>query len=101
MRLIKPDNYQPQEIYISKIAAALSHPFRRRIIEFIMTGEVCTRTEILSRSKLSKVAVYDHVQILINADLIRKVYHVHFEVLQLNFTALSEMRGYLDEICES
>ena len=94
MRLIKPDNYLPQEIYISKIAAALSHPFRRRIIEFIMTGEVCTRTEILSRSKLSKVAVYDHVQILI-------VYHVHFEVLQLNFTALSEMRGYLDEICES
>jgi hypothetical protein len=101
MRLIKPDNYLPQEIYISKIANALSHPFRRRIIEFIMNGEVSTRTEILCRSELSKVAVYEHVQILVNADLLRKVYHVHFEVLQLNFTALSEMRNYLDEICES
>jgi hypothetical protein len=101
MRLIKPDNYLPQEIYISKIANALSHPFRRRIMKFIMTGEVCTRSEILCRSKLSKVAVYEHVQILVNADLLRKVYHVHFEVLQLNFTALSEMRNYLDEICES
>jgi predicted transcriptional regulator len=100
MRLIKPNNYLPEEIYLSKIAIALSHPFRRRIIEFILTGEVCTRVEILSRTNLSKVAVYDHVQHLISAGLVRKVYHVHLEVLQINKSALSELKNYLSEICE-
>jgi DNA-binding transcriptional ArsR family regulator len=100
MRLIKPDNYQPKEICISITANALSHPFRRRIIELILAGEISTRTEILKRTKLSKVAVYNHVEILINAKLITTVYHVHFEILQLNLTALSEMKNYLSEICD-
>ena len=101
MRLIKPDNYLPEEIYISILANALSHPFRRRIIELILSGEVCSRAEILGRTKLSKVAVYNHVEILINANLITTVYQVHFELLQLNLSAFSEMKNYLSEICEN
>ena len=99
MRLIKPDNYLPKEICISITASALSHPFRRRIIELILAGEISTRSEILKRTKLSKVAVYNHVEILINAKLVTTSYHVHFEVLQLNLTALSDMKNYLSEIC--
>lgn len=100
MRLIKPDNYLPEEIYLSKIANALSHPFRRKILELITNGEICTRTEILYYTKLSKVAVYNHVQTLISADLVRSVYHVHFEELRLNYFALSQMKNYMNEICK-
>jgi DNA-binding transcriptional ArsR family regulator len=101
MRLIKPDNYRPEEMYLSQIAHALSHPFRRRIIQLILTGEISTRSEILLRTKLSKVAVYNHVDILINADLIKKFYHIHFEVLQLNYSALTEMKNFLEDICNN
>jgi DNA-binding transcriptional ArsR family regulator len=101
MRLIKPDDYQPAEMYLSQIAHALSHPFRRRIIQLLMSGEISTRVEILRRTKLSKVAVYNHVDILINADLIEKDYQVHFEVLQLNYKALLEMKSYLEAICDN
>lgn len=98
MRLIKPDNYPSQEIHLSKIANALSHPFRRKILELITTGEICTRTEILGYSKLSKVAVYNHVQILKSANLLESTYHVHFEELRLNYSTLNEMKNYMDEI---
>jgi len=98
MRLIKPDNYLPSELYLSKIADAMSHPFRRKILEMLLNSEISTRSELLNYSKLSKVAIYNHVRILINADLIECIYHIHFEELRLNYSALAEMKNYMDEM---
>lgn len=100
MRLIKPDNYQPEELYFSKVAAALSHPLRMRIIELLLSGRIKTRVELCSHFRVSKIALYKHVQILKEADLITCFYNIHFEEIQLNFSALSEARDCIDKMLQ-
>lgn len=95
MRLIKPDNYQPEEMYLSKVAHAISHPIRTRILELLADRKVSTRVELCCYFKVSKVALYNHVRILKNSDLIVCNYNVHFEDIQLNNAALSEMKQFL------
>lgn len=98
MRLIKPDNYQPEELYLSKIAHAISHPIRTRILELLANGNANTRVELCRYFKVSKVALYNHVQILKNSELITCNYNVHFEDIQLNNLAIEDMKQYLNNI---
>lgn len=100
MRLIKPDNYRPEELYLNKVAQALSHPIRTRILELLNEKKTYSRIELCSYFNVTKVAMYNHFQILKEADLISSYYHVHFEEIQLNRSAVHEMKKFLDKIVD-
>ena len=48
MGIIKPNNYSKNELNFAKIAGALSHPVRNRIIELLLTEEVVTQNKLLN-----------------------------------------------------
>jgi len=100
MRLIKPDNYQPEELYLSKIAHAISHPLRTRILELLVFGKANSRVELLSHFNISKAAFYQHMQILKDSNLINCNYMIHFEEIELNNSALHDMKQFLDKILD-
>lgn len=90
MGLIKPNNYDHTEVYFSRIANALSHPARRRVIQLIQDGEFVTQTTLTRFLNLSQTAVNRHVSILKRAELIACDYAVHYDLLRLNEKTLEE-----------
>lgn len=81
---------------MNKVAFAFSHPIRTRILELLNEKKACTRAELCSYFNVTKVAMYNHFQILKESDLISSYYHIHFEEIELNRLALNEMKQFLD-----
>ncbi len=95
MRLIKPDHFEPEELNFSKVADALSHPVRRRILELLLETSIKTKAELCSYVNLSKVALYKHVQVLKDAGLITYQYRIHFQEIRLNTNSLDCLQHFI------
>lgn len=84
MRLIKPISYLPEEIIFARIADALNHPIRKRVIELLQKKPFQTQRELQVYFDFSPSTFNRHIRVLKDAGLIVGVYDVHFEGLIVN-----------------
>lgn len=98
MGLIKPNNYNREEIKFSRIANALSHPARTRIIKLIQEENIVTQTSLVSELNLNKTSVNRHINNLRLANLLLNEYRIHFDILHLNKDTLSQFEKSLQEL---
>lgn len=98
MGLIKPNNYNKEELKFSRIADALSHPARTRIIELIQEENIVTQTSLISHLNLNKTSVNRHINNLRRANLLLNEYRIHFDILYLNTETLIQFEKRLQEL---
>lgn len=84
MRLIKPISYLPEEIIFARIADALNHPIRKRVIELLQKKPFQTQRELLHYFDISTPSFHRHIKVLKQSGLLCGEYHVHFEALWVN-----------------
>lgn len=98
MGLIKPNNYNKEELKFSLIANALSHPARTRIIELIHEEIVVTQTSLISHLNLNKASVHRHINCLRRANLLLSKYRIHYDILHLNEETLIQFEKQLQKL---
>lgn len=101
MGLIKPNNYNREELKFSRIADALSHPARTRIIELIQEENTVTQTSLVSHLNLNRTSVNRHINNLRRANLLLNEYRIHFDILYLNKETLIQFEKRLHELSKS
>lgn len=84
MGLIKPNNYDQEELKFARIANALSHPARTRIIRFIREEMIVTQASLIMQLNLNKTSVNRHINCLRRANLLLNEYQIHYEILHVN-----------------
>lgn len=98
MGLIKPNNYNKEELKFSRIANALSHPARTRIIELIHEEMVVTQTSLVSHLNLNKASIHRHINCLRRANLLLNKYRIHYDILHLNEETLIQFEKQLQKL---
>ena len=98
MRLIKPNDYDTNDLNIAYLGDALSHPVRKRIIEYLFETHSNTRADFSKLLNLSQPVVGRHIQKLIDAKLVNFNYSLHFERIELNTEAFTELMDFLLDI---
>ncbi len=98
MGLIKPNNYSEEELKFSRIASALSHPARTRIIELFQEELLVTQTSLVSHLNLNKASVHRHINCLRRADLLLNKYRIHYDKLHLNKVTLEQFQKHLQKL---
>ena len=83
MGLIKPNNYDPNEVKFSLIASALSHPARNRVIEILQEERFVRNIDLIHYLNLSKASITRHISCMKRAKLIECKYYIHFDELRL------------------
>lgn len=101
MGLIKPNNYSKEEVKFSRIANALAHPARTRIIELIQEEILVTQTSLVSHLNLNKASVHKHINCLRRADLLLNKYRIHYDVLYLNSEPLKQFEKRLQNLSKA
>ncbi len=101
MGLIKPNNYNKEEITFARIADALSHPARTRIIELIQEENIVTQTSLVSHLNLNRTSVNRHINNLRRANLLLNKYRIHYEILHLNEETFLQFEKRLQELSSS
>lgn len=101
MGLIKPNNYSKEEVKFSRIANALAHPARTRIIELIQEEMLVTQTSLVSHLNLNKASVHKHINCLRRADLLLNKYRIHYDILHLNPEPLKQFEERLQKLSKS
>lgn len=71
MAISKKEEFQLSEIELAKIAKALSHPARIRILKVLIELDVCMCGDIVALLPLSQSTVSQHLKELKNAGLIK------------------------------
>ncbi|MBZ0181042.1 MAG: metalloregulator ArsR/SmtB family transcription factor [Melioribacteraceae bacterium] len=67
----KKDEFKKEEIEIAKIAKALSHPARIRILQILIKLDICMCGDIVEHLPLSQSTVSQHLKELKNSGLIK------------------------------
>ena len=98
MRLIKPNNYNEFEMKIAYLGDAISHPVRKRIIEYLYQTHTRTSADFSRLLNLSKPVVAQHMLKLEEANLIKYNYDVHFERIELKVEAFEELMNFLTDL---
>ncbi|MNJ83024.1 Helix-turn-helix domain protein [compost metagenome] len=101
MGLIKPNNYNKEEITFARIADALSHPARTRIIELIQEENIVTQTSLVSHLNLNRTSVNRHINNLRRANLLLNKYRIHYEILHLNEETFLQFEKRLQKLSNS
>jgi len=83
MGAIKANNYSYDELDISMIARGVAHPARVKILKRLQMGGY-RNIDFCRDLKMSKPTIKDHLDKLLEADLILIEYFPHFYVLSLN-----------------
>lgn len=98
MGLIKPNNYNKEEIKFAQIADALSHPARTRIIGLIQEEIVVTQASLVSYLNMNKASVNRHLNCLRRANLLLSQYQTHYDILHLNEETLKQFEKGLQKL---
>lgn len=101
MGLIKPNNYSKEELKFSKIANALGHPARTRIIELIQEELLVTQTSLVSHLNLNKASIHRHINCLRRANLLLNKYKIHYDMLYLNEETLKQFEKRLQKLSKA
>jgi len=83
MGAIKANNYSNQELEISMIARGLAHPARVKILNQLQK-RVYRNIDFCRELRMNRSTIKEHLDKLIDADLISVEYFPHFYVLSLN-----------------
>jgi predicted transcriptional regulator len=95
MGAIKPNHYTDQELSISLIADAISHPFRTRIVKLLQEQKTIRNVDLANYFSLSATTIKTHLDKLKNAGLIYYEYEVHYYLIKLNTSNFSELRKFI------
>lgn len=98
MRLIKPNDYDEIDMKIAYLGDAISHPVRKRIIEHLFVTPANTRADFSKLLNLSKPVIGQHIQKLIDAELIQFNYSLHFERIELKTKGFVELMDFLIDL---
>ncbi len=98
MGLIKPNNYSKEEVKFSRIANALGHPARIRIIKLFQEEILVTQSSLVSHLNLNKASVHRHINCLRRADLLLNKYRIHYDKLLLNEDTLNQFQNRLQKL---
>jgi len=98
MGLIKPNNYDLNEMKFSLIANALSHPARKRIIEILLEERYVRNIDLIHYLNLSKASVTRHLTCMKRAELLECKYHIHFDELMLIPETLAYFQFHLQKL---
>lgn len=101
MGLIKPNNYSKEEMQFSRIASALGHPARTRIIELFQEELLVTQSSLISHLNLNKASVHRHINCLRKANLLLNRYQIHYDELYLNQDTLEQFQNHLQKLSNS
>lgn len=96
MGAIKANNYSRREMDISLIARGVAHPARVRMIRQLREGGY-RNIDFCRDLRMKRSSIKEHIDKLIDADLIRVDYLPHFYMLTLN----PERVKYIDELMGS
>ena len=84
---------------MEKIFQALSSTVRRKILAYLSGGSM-TAGEIAERFEISKPSLSKHLNILENAELVRrekKGQFIHYSLVQENLA--NTLNGFVQEVC--
>ncbi|MFC4270910.1 metalloregulator ArsR/SmtB family transcription factor [Sneathiella chungangensis] len=84
---------------MEKIFQALSSTVRRKILAYLSGGSM-TAGEIAERFEISKPSLSKHLNILENAELVRrekKGQFIHYSLVQENLA--NTLNGFIQEVC--
>lgn len=101
MGLIKPNNYSKEELKFSKIANALAHPARTRIIELFQEEMLVTQASLVSYLNLNKASVHRHINCLRRANLLLNKYRIHYDMLYLNEETLKQFEKRIQKLSKT
>jgi Mn-dependent DtxR family transcriptional regulator len=97
MPVKKTEQFTPFENQIASIGRALSHPARIKIIELTRENGYSRNVDLIKQLKLSKSSVHNHIQKLIDADLIRLKYYPNQYLIQLTKNGLFALNNFVQE----
>ena len=98
MGLIKANNYNREEWQISMIAKAMAHPARKRIVELVLKHECLTNADLPILLNLHHATVTRHLHVLYSANILRPIYHIHFNEIVVVPETLMVLKNYLKEL---
>lgn len=93
MGAVKPNNYSHEEIQLSLVARALAHPARVKMIDALKRHDY-RNIDFARKLKLSCPTIKDHIDKLIDADMVDIEYHPHFYAISLKNSALTYLNGF-------
>lgn len=96
MGIIKENNYTEEEMEISQLFDAISHPARKRILDLLKERYVLRNIDLSDILNLSPTAVMNHLNKLRDSRIISVEYFIHFHVLSLNKERLKKIVSYLE-----
>ncbi len=91
----KVAHYSKETINLSLIARALAHPARIQMVKYLKENNACSGVEFTSILRLSKSAVFDHIEKLKDANLVRVDYFPHYYSLTLIPENIEELSGFI------
>jgi DNA-binding transcriptional ArsR family regulator len=80
-----------------QVLAALADPTRRRIVEMLAEGSLCSG-QIASRFDISAPAVSQHLKVLRGARLVRARVEAQRRIYELDREGVDELSGWLARI---
>lgn len=100
MGAIKDNNYTEKEFEIAHLFDALSHPARKRTIEYLKDVPFYMNTDLARLLNLSPASVMNHMIKLKRAKLVKITYQLHCYEVSLNRKRLEAIIDYVDGVLE-
>lgn len=100
MGAIKDNNYSEKELEIAYLFDAISHPARKRIVEYLRDYPFYLNTDLAKLLNLSPATVMNHVIKLKRAGIVKINYRIHCYEVSLNKKRLEIIKDYVESILE-
>jgi DNA-binding MarR family transcriptional regulator len=97
MPVKKTEQFSTLENQIATIGRALSHPARIRIIELTQENGCTRNVDLIKLLNLSKSSVHNHIQKLVEADLIRLKYYPNQYLIHLTKNGLLALDNFVQK----
>lgn len=94
----KTNQYSIHEIKSAKIARALAHPARIRILTLLKQESLVRNTDLVKDLQLVKSSVNSHLNKLMDADLIELVFHLKCYWIRSKKEVINKIPVYIEQI---
>ncbi len=93
MGATKPNNYSLAEIQLSLIARALAHPARIKMVAALKQQDY-RNIDFTRKLHLANSTVKDHIDKLLEADIVDVEYYPHFYSISLKQKAFTDLTDF-------
>lgn len=94
----KTSQYSYKEIYSAKVARALAHPARIRILNILKKETVVKNVDLVRDLQLVKSTINSHLYKLLDADLIEFEFHCNSYLIRSKKDSFQTISNYFEEI---